>query len=66
MAGLLREGFEALLPDDLEEWMRTADDLRRAWRAAGVPMPERRPQLAEAILSRYCGTLPSCRRRDVE
>jgi uroporphyrin-III C-methyltransferase/precorrin-2 dehydrogenase/sirohydrochlorin ferrochelatase len=63
LAGLLREGLEAVLPDDLDDWMRTADQLRRVWREERVPMGERRPQLAEAILGRYCGTLPSCHRR---
>jgi uroporphyrin-III C-methyltransferase/precorrin-2 dehydrogenase/sirohydrochlorin ferrochelatase len=62
IAGLLREALDAVLPQDLDEWMRTADRLRGVWRSTGVSMSERRPQLAEALLGKYCGTLPSCRR----
>ena len=60
LAGLLREGIENLLPDELEEWFRTADQMRARWRSTGVPMESRRPELAQAIARRYCGTLPSC------
>ena len=61
LAGLLREGLEEMLPADLEDWFATADTLKARWRSTGVPMPDRRPQLAEAIAHRYCGTLVSCR-----
>lgn len=62
LAGLLREGIEQLLPDPdtLEAWFREGDALRDTWRATGVPMERRRPQLAEVIARRYCGTLASC------
>jgi uroporphyrin-III C-methyltransferase/precorrin-2 dehydrogenase/sirohydrochlorin ferrochelatase len=63
LAGLLREGIDAMLPTDLEEWFAQGDALKAVWRSSGVPMADRRPQLAEALLSRYCGTLDSCRRR---
>ena len=49
LAGLLREGFDALLPDDLPRWFEHADRLKRRWRRTGVPMPARRPELAAAI-----------------
>jgi uroporphyrin-III C-methyltransferase / precorrin-2 dehydrogenase / sirohydrochlorin ferrochelatase len=63
MAGLLREGLDAMLPgdDQLDAWLATADDLKRRWRSTGVPMGDRRPELAEALLGRYCGSLASCR-----
>jgi uroporphyrin-III C-methyltransferase/precorrin-2 dehydrogenase/sirohydrochlorin ferrochelatase len=61
LAGLLREGLDEMLPSDLDAWFAQADELKRHWRATGVPMAERRPELAEAIAHRYCGTLPSCR-----
>jgi uroporphyrin-III C-methyltransferase/precorrin-2 dehydrogenase/sirohydrochlorin ferrochelatase len=67
LAGLLREGIEDVLPsnDELDAWFAEADALKRRWRSTGVPMAERRPELAEAIASRYCGTFASCRgRRD--
>jgi uroporphyrin-III C-methyltransferase/precorrin-2 dehydrogenase/sirohydrochlorin ferrochelatase len=63
LAGLLREALEELLPADLDDWFATADRLKQHWRSTGVPMVDRRPQLAEALLGRYCGTLPSCRER---
>jgi uroporphyrin-III C-methyltransferase/precorrin-2 dehydrogenase/sirohydrochlorin ferrochelatase len=67
LAGLLREGIEDVLPsnDELDAWFAEADALKRRWRSTGVPMAERRPELAEAIAGRYCGTFASCRgRRD--
>ena len=53
LAGLLREGLEAVLPDDLEGWTAEAERQRAAWRASGVPMAERRPQLLEALNRLY-------------
>jgi siroheme synthase-like protein len=53
LAGLMREALEALLPDDLDEWMATAKDARRAWLASRVPMAARRPLLLEALNSLY-------------
>lgn len=53
LAGLLREAFERLLPDDLARWMRRSDALRRSWRRARTPMAARRPALASAILALY-------------
>jgi uroporphyrin-III C-methyltransferase/precorrin-2 dehydrogenase/sirohydrochlorin ferrochelatase len=66
LAGLLREGLEDALPGeaDLDAWFETADRLKRYWRSSGVPMADRRPELAAAIAARYCGTLPSCRDRE--
>jgi uroporphyrin-III C-methyltransferase/precorrin-2 dehydrogenase/sirohydrochlorin ferrochelatase len=49
LAGLLREGIEAILPADLASWLTRATRLRRQWRARGVPMAERRPALLEAL-----------------
>jgi siroheme synthase-like protein len=53
LAGLLREGLEAVLPDDLEGWTAEAECQRAAWRASGVPMAERRPRLLEALNRLY-------------
>jgi uroporphyrin-III C-methyltransferase/precorrin-2 dehydrogenase/sirohydrochlorin ferrochelatase len=53
LAGLLREALEAWLPGDLDQWMSTADDLRRMWKSSGVPMEARRPQLLEALNRLY-------------
>ena len=55
LAGLLREGLDALLPEDLDEWFRQADELKREWRSKGVPMEARRPQLMEALVKLYEG-----------
>jgi uroporphyrin-III C-methyltransferase/precorrin-2 dehydrogenase/sirohydrochlorin ferrochelatase len=49
LAGLLREGLEAVLPDDLEAWTAVAESERAAWRAAKVPMADRRPLLLQAL-----------------
>jgi siroheme synthase-like protein len=53
LAGLLREGLEAVLPADLEAWTGTAEQQRAEWRAAGVPMAERRPLLLRALNDLY-------------
>ena len=49
IAGLLREGLEAVLPEDLDVWMARARDARKQWLADGVPMEQRRPLLLEAL-----------------
>jgi uroporphyrin-III C-methyltransferase/precorrin-2 dehydrogenase/sirohydrochlorin ferrochelatase len=53
LAGLLREGIDAVLPADLEHWTATARETRRDWKARGVPMAERRPLLLEALNALY-------------
>jgi siroheme synthase-like protein len=53
LAGLLREGLEAVLPEELEGWTAEAERQRTAWRASGVPMAERRPLLLEALNRLY-------------
>ncbi|MEJ7599313.1 MAG: bifunctional precorrin-2 dehydrogenase/sirohydrochlorin ferrochelatase [Kofleriaceae bacterium] len=53
LAGLIREGIEALLPQDLERWVAQAIEARVAWKRDGVPMAERRPLLLRAIERLY-------------
>jgi uroporphyrin-III C-methyltransferase/precorrin-2 dehydrogenase/sirohydrochlorin ferrochelatase len=54
LAGLLREGLEAVLPDeDLEAWVREATAIRRTWLAEGIPMERRRPLLLDALNRLY-------------
>ena len=53
LAGLVREALEALLPEDLEQWMQVARESRQHWLAEGVPMAERRPMLLEALNELY-------------
>lgn len=53
LSGLLREALAALLPDDLDQWTRTASQVRAQWKAARVPMAERRPLLLEALNQLY-------------
>jgi len=53
LAGLLREGIDALLPEDLDRWTAAARDARRDWKARGVPMTERRPLLLQALNALY-------------
>jgi uroporphyrin-III C-methyltransferase/precorrin-2 dehydrogenase/sirohydrochlorin ferrochelatase len=55
LAGLLREGIDALLPDDLDRWTAAARDARRDWKARGIPMEERRPLLLQALNALYEG-----------
>src|SRR5881394_1451721 len=53
LAGLLREGLEAVLPDELESWTDEAERQRRLWKDAGVPMAQRRPLLLDALNRLY-------------
>ena len=53
LAGLLREGLEAIIPDDVERWVLTARSLRDRWRNEGRPVAERRAQLLEALNELY-------------
>ena len=55
LAGLVREGLEALLPDEIETWVAEAGRVRERQRAAGVPFDRRRPQLLEALNGLYEG-----------
>ena len=53
LAGLLREALDAWLPAELDEWLVAADEARRRWKAEGVPMEARRPQLLETLNTLY-------------
>ena len=53
IAGLLREGLDAMLPPDLAAWMAVAREARLGWRRDGVPMEQRRPLLLEALNRLY-------------
>lgn len=55
LAGLLREGLEAVLPDDLDAWVAESAKQRAAWRADGTPMADRRPRLLAALNELYDG-----------
>lgn len=49
LAGLLREALEYVLPDDLDKWIEVATRARAEWKAAKLPMTERRPALLRAL-----------------
>jgi uroporphyrin-III C-methyltransferase/precorrin-2 dehydrogenase/sirohydrochlorin ferrochelatase len=53
LAGLLREGLEAVIPDEIETWVGEAQTLRARQKAQGVPLAERRPLLLEALNRLY-------------
>ena len=53
LAGLLREAFDELVPDDIATWAEHAHELSQQQRAAGVPMASRRPQLLDALNRLY-------------
>jgi uroporphyrin-III C-methyltransferase / precorrin-2 dehydrogenase / sirohydrochlorin ferrochelatase len=53
LAGLLREGLDALLPQELAEWLDEARAVRKKWLAEGVPMEERRPLLLKTLNDIY-------------
>ena len=49
LAGLLREALDAVLPAELDRWIEVAAAARADWKAAQVPMAERRPLLLRAL-----------------
>lgn len=53
LAGLLREGLEYVIPEDLERWLAEARAVRQQQRANGVPMSRRRPLLLAALNRLY-------------
>jgi len=53
LVALIREALDDWLPDDLGEWMRTAEIARREWREGGIAMEHRRPQLLERLNQLY-------------
>ena len=53
LAGLLREGIDAMLPRELGTWLERAGELSRRQRASGVPMERRRPELLDALNRLY-------------
>jgi siroheme synthase-like protein len=55
LAGLLREALDYMLPDDmtLAAWNARAREIRQSWRARGVAMEARRPELLEALNELY-------------
>jgi uroporphyrin-III C-methyltransferase/precorrin-2 dehydrogenase/sirohydrochlorin ferrochelatase len=59
LAGLLREGLDALLPKDLSSWMDAARTSRDDWRRNQVPMERRRPLLLEALNRLYASRTES-------
>lgn len=58
LAGLLREALDHLLPDDLDAWSARAREMRQSWRARGIPMEARRPELLEALNALYVPRRP--------
>jgi uroporphyrin-III C-methyltransferase/precorrin-2 dehydrogenase/sirohydrochlorin ferrochelatase len=55
LAGLVREGLEALVPEEIETWLELSRTQVRLWRESGIPMEERRPLLLEALNRLYAG-----------
>lgn len=53
LAGLLREAFDELVPADIGTWVERASELRKRQRRDGVAMPQRRPELLEALNRLY-------------
>jgi siroheme synthase-like protein len=53
LAGLLREGLEAVLPEELGTWSEEAVRQRAVWQAEQVPIDERRPRLLVALNRLY-------------
>jgi uroporphyrin-III C-methyltransferase/precorrin-2 dehydrogenase/sirohydrochlorin ferrochelatase len=62
LAGLMREGIEALLPERLSAWIERSEALRSRWRSDGIPLADRRPRLLLALNELYgCSVAPAPR-----
>lgn len=59
LAGLLREGIDAVLPQDLGRWSGAAESLRAGWKSRGVPIEGRRPLLLETLNRLYAENVTS-------
>jgi uroporphyrin-III C-methyltransferase/precorrin-2 dehydrogenase/sirohydrochlorin ferrochelatase len=53
LAGLLKEAIDALLPDDVADWIDVAEAERPAWKRDRVPLPDRRPLLLRRLNALY-------------
>lgn len=53
LTSLVREALDAVLPNDLADWLRTARLQRREWRRDAVPMQARKPLLLNALNALY-------------
>jgi siroheme synthase-like protein len=53
LAGLLREGIDAMLPDDLDSWILHAERMRQDWKRDRTPHNERRRRLLESLARAY-------------
>lgn len=53
LAGLLREGLDTLLPEELDAWLAEARALRADWKGESVPHGERRRRLLDALNRLY-------------
>ncbi len=55
LVSLLRQGLDALLPADLDEWVKVARTERAVWKADKTPFALRRPRLLAALTALYSG-----------
>jgi siroheme synthase-like protein len=55
LVSLLRQGLDALLPADLDEWVKVARTERAVWKADKTPFALRRPRLLAALTALYDG-----------
>ena len=53
LAALLRQALDALLPDEIETWLDTAERERLKWRQDQTPFPRRRRLLYDALVRLY-------------
>jgi uroporphyrin-III C-methyltransferase/precorrin-2 dehydrogenase/sirohydrochlorin ferrochelatase len=64
LAGLLREGIEALLPEKVSTWVERAEALRAGWRREQLSLADRRPRLLLALNELYgCSVAPAAAAR---
>lgn len=53
LAGMLREALQSLIPDEVEQWVRSGQSARHEWNRDAVPHDQRRPLLLRVLNDLY-------------
>jgi siroheme synthase-like protein len=56
LVALLRRALDRVIPEDVAQWVELAERSRGTWKAARVPIEERRPLLLRALNALYEGS----------
>jgi siroheme synthase-like protein len=66
LAGMLRAALEAIIPDEIAEWVSAGESARKQWIDRQVPLAERRPLLLRVLNRLYADATPGVERAIAE